>query len=176
MSRPGFELILGATIWLLGVGLLESGQDIGDASVRTSFGIAGLLIGHGLWRLRLRLPAKFARVGVALCAVASTAVGLGLAAGTSAGWIAAYSGILFVLPLGLALLGMGLWRGGGLTAWAKWIPVALAAAGVVTYGFHTLARDVWDPPDSVMFILLGSGWLLLGLADLRSRPQTPSAV
>ena len=53
---------------------------------------------------------------------------------------------------------------GDMPPWAAAIPLLLALCGVVTYGFHALARNVWDPPDSVMFILLGVAWLLFGIA------------
>jgi len=89
-------------------------------------------------------------------------VGFGI--GSFAGFLLAYTGELFLIPLGLALLSLGLWRGGGLPTWAAWIPVVLAGAGLITYGFHALARDIWDPPDAMLFVILGAGWMMLGVA------------
>jgi hypothetical protein len=58
--------------------------------------------------------------------------------------------------------------------WAKWLPYAMFATAVVTYGFHALARDVWDPSDAVWFVALGLGWLVLGIAISSFRvPEIP---
>lgn len=150
--------------WLGAVALLESGGDVDSIDVRALFLVAGLLIAFDLWRLRPRLPSRLARVGATVTAAASLVTGAGFALGSFAGFLLAYAGELFLIPLGLALLGLGLWRGGGLPTWAAWIPVVLAAAGAVTYGFHALAREVWDPPDAMLFVILGAGWMMLGVA------------
>jgi hypothetical protein len=42
---------------------------------------------------------------------------------------------------------------------------------MVTYGFHALAREIWDPPDAMLFVILGVGWILLGVAALGSEPE-----
>jgi len=156
----------GGAIWLTGVFFLESGHDPGSVEVRAAFLVAGLLIAAGIFVSRSWLPARTARLGAICSAVAGLAIGIGFAAGSFMGFLLVYFGVLFALPLGLGLLGVGLWRGGGMPPWAAWIPVLLAAAGAVTYGFHALARQVWDPPDSVMFIIYGVGWMLLGIASL----------
>ena len=99
-----------------------------------------------------------------MTAVAALLTGVGFAIGSFVGFLLAYASELFVIPVGLALLGLGLWRGGGLPAWASWIPVVLAGAGLITYGFHALAREIWDPPDAMLFVILGVGWMMLGAA------------
>ena len=132
--------------------------------VRSLFLLAGILIAFDLWRLRSHLPSRLARAGAAVTAVAALLTGVGFAIGSFAGFLLAYAGELFIIPAGLALLGIGLWRGGGLPAWAPWIPVVLAGAGLITYGFHALAREIWDPPDAMLFVILGAGWMLLGAA------------
>ena len=170
MTRSGWGLITGGVLWLAGVGLLESGRDIESWSVRVGFTAAGILIAVDLVALRARLPSRVARVGVVALAAAAAGVGVGVASDSYPGFLAAYVGLLFVIPVSMALFGLGLWRGGGLPAWATWIPLLLAGAGVVTYGFHAIAREIWDPPDSVMFLILGLGWLLVGVAALQ-RPS-----
>jgi hypothetical protein len=174
VPRTGWALLTGGVLWLGAVALLESGGDVDELGVRALFLVSGLLIALDLGRLRSRLPSPVARLGAAVTMVAALMTGLGLGMGTYAGFLLAYTGELFLVPLGLALLGLGLSRGGGLTTWAPWIPVALAGAGLITYGFHALARDVWDPPDAMLFVILGVGWMLLGVAALGSKPGTPT--
>ena len=153
-------------MWLAGVALLESGVDVDSFVVRACFLVAGLSAGLGLWGLRARLPSRVARLGAMWTAVTAAVVGVGFALGSFVGFMLVYVGQLFLIPLGMALLAVGLWRRGGLPRWAKWIPVLMAVAGLVTYGFHAVARDVWDPPDAVFFIIIGVGWVLLGLAAM----------
>lgn len=57
-----------------------------------------------LWRLRTRLPARVAKTGAALTAAAALLTGLGFGTGSFAGFLLAYTGELFLVPLGLALL------------------------------------------------------------------------
>lgn len=178
MPRIGGALLAGGALWLGAVARLESGGDADSSDVRTLFLLAGLLIAFDLWRLRTRLSSRVARAGAAVTATAALLTGAGFAIGSFAGFMLAYTGELFLIPLGLALLGLGLWRGGGLPRWAPWIPIALAGAGLITYGFHALAREVWDPPDAMLFVILGAGWMMLGAAaastDLRrSRAASP---
>ena len=146
--------------------MLESGVDVDSFVVRGCFLVAGLSAGFGLWDLRARLPSKVARLGATWTSFTAAAVGVGLALGSFVGFMLVYVGQLFLIPLGMALLGVGLWRRGGLPRWATWIPVFMAVAGLITYGFHALARDVWDPPDAVLFIIIGAGWVLLGFAAI----------
>lgn len=175
MNAQSASLLAGGALWLAGVALLESGQDVESVVVRIAFALAGTSTAYGLVGLWPRLPARAARIGLVVSAVSCFAVGFGFAASGFVGFILAYSGILFGIPVGLAMLGFGVRKGGGLPRWAQWIPVILAAAGAVTYSFHALARDVWDPSDAVMFVLLGIGWMLLGIAALspESRVSNP---
>ncbi|MGI9083678.1 MAG: hypothetical protein ACR2FE_00115 [Aeromicrobium sp.] len=168
MPHVGGALLAGGALWLGAVARLESGGDVESIVVRTLFLLAGLLIAFDLWRLRSQLPSRLARVGATLTAAAALFTGVGFGIGSFAGFLLAYAGELFVIPLGLALLGLGLWRGGGLPTWAPWIPVMLAVAGVITYGFHALARETWDPPDAMLFVILGAGWMVLGAAAAAS--------
>ncbi|HSV37538.1 MAG TPA: hypothetical protein VLI04_02160, partial [Nocardioidaceae bacterium] len=128
-----------------------------------------------LWRLRHRLTVRLGRTGVILSAFVAAGAGVGLATDSFLGFIAAYFGLLFVLPVALVLLSVGIFRGTGLPGWAAWIPVALAGVGVVTYGFHAFARELWDPADWVLFALFGLTWMAFGVASLQMveepRPQ-----
>jgi hypothetical protein len=164
VPRVGWALLAGGALWLGAVALLASGDDVDSIEVRTLFFVAGLLIAFDLWRLRSRLPSRLARVGAAVTALAALMTGVGFGMGSFAGFLLAYTGELFLVPLGLLLLGLGLWRGGGLPTWAPWIPVVLAGAGLITYGFHAWAREIWDPPDATLFVVLGIGWMMLGVA------------
>ena len=76
----------------------------------------------------------------------------------------------------MVILAVGLWRGGGLPRWATWIPALLAAAGLITYGFHALVRDIWDPPDAILSIIIGAGWVFLGIAAIANHPQGAAGV
>lgn len=167
MPRVGGALLAGGALWLSAVALLETGADVDSITIRTLFLVAGLMVALDLWRLRRRLPSLFAQTGAALTAAAALLTGLGFGIGSFAGFLLAYTAVLFLIPLGLALLSLGLWRGGGLPTWATWIPVVLACAGLVTYGFHALAREIWDPPDAVLFVILGAGWMAVGGAALQ---------
>ena len=162
--RTGSALLAGGGIWLGAVALLESGVDVDSFAVRGCFFAAGLLVGLGLWHLRARLPSTVARVGSMLTAVTAALVAAGFALGSFAGFLLVYVGLLFLISVGMVILAVGLWRGGGLPGWATWIPAFLAGAGLITYGFHALARDIWDPPDAMLFIIVGAGWVLLGIA------------
>lgn len=174
VPRVGGALLAGGALWLSAVVLLESGFAVDTIAVRTLFLAAGLLIALDLWRLRERLPSRLARTGAAVTAAAALLTGLGFAIGSFAGFLLAYTGELFLIPLGLALLSIGLWRGGGLPTWAAWIPIVLAGAGLITYGFHAVAPEIWDPPDAVLFVILGVGWMMLGIAALnRQRRSHP---
>lgn len=174
--RTGGALLAGGAMWLGGVGLLESGVDVDSFAVRGCFFAAGLLVGLGLWGLRARLPSTVAKVGSTLTAVTAALVAVGFALGSFVGFLLVYVGLLFVIPLGMVILAVGLWRGGGLPGWATWIPAFMAGAGVITYGFHALARDIWDPPDAMLFIIIGAGWVLLGIAAIASHAQGAAGV
>ena len=169
--RSGGALVAGGAMWLVGVAFLESGVDVDSFAVRGCFFVAGLLAGLGLWDLRARLPSKVAKVGATLTAVTAALVAVGFALGSFVGFLLVYVGQLFLIPLGMVILGVGLWRGGGLPGWATWIPAFMACAGLITYGFHALARDIWDPADAMLFIIIGAGWVLLGSAAIASPTQ-----
>lgn len=148
--------------------LLESGLHVDSFAVRACFFVAGLLAGLGLWGLRTPLPSLVAKCGAMLTAFTVALVAVGFAIGSFAGFLLVYVGQLFLIPLGMVILAVGLWRRGGLPAWATWIPAFMAGAGLVTYGFHALARDIWDPPDATLFVIIGAGWVLLGIAAIAS--------
>jgi hypothetical protein len=174
--RTGGALLAGGAIWLGGVALLESGVDVDSFAVRGCFSAAGLLVGLGLWNLRARLPSTAAKVGSTFTAVTAALVAIGFALGSFGGFLLVYAGLLFLIPLGMVILAVGLWRGGGLPRWATWIPALLAAAGLITYGFHALVRDIWDPPDAILFIIIGAGWVFLGIAAIANHPQGAAGV
>ena len=64
------------------------------------FLLAGVLIAFDLWRLRTRLPSRLARAGAAVTSVAALLTGVGFAIGSFAGFLLAYAGELFAIPLG----------------------------------------------------------------------------
>lgn len=169
--RTGCALLAGGALWLSAVALLESGVDVDSFAVRGCFFAAGLLVGLGLWGFRAHLPSKVAKVGATLTAVTAALVAVGFALGSFLGFVLVYVGQLFLIPLGMVVLAVGLWRGGGLPGWATWIPAFMAIAELITYGFHALARDIWDPPDAMLFIVVGAGWVLLGIAAIAGRTQ-----
>jgi hypothetical protein len=86
----------------------------------------------------------------------------------------AYTVGLFLLPMAFLVFGIGVTGSTVYPGWAKWLPYAVFVTAVVTYGFHALARDVWDPSDAVWFGALGLGWVILGLAITSFRnPEIP---
>jgi hypothetical protein len=111
-------------------------------------------------------------------AVCSAVLGLGF--GLDAfpdfwlGFLLAYWVGLFLLPAAFLLLGVGVTRSIVFPSWGKWIPFSVVGIAALTYGFHAVARDVWDPPDAVWFIALGVGWILLGRAIAGFKPVAAS--
>ncbi|HVE75913.1 MAG TPA: hypothetical protein VND22_03995 [Actinomycetota bacterium] len=115
------------------------------------------------------------RVGAILCAVTCLLMGVSMVVGSFLSFLVLYWGGLFVLPVAALVLGLGMVRGGGLPWWGSAPVLLIPAVGVVTYGFHTLARETWDPPDVVYFTTLGVAWALLGWANrYMSRRVTPA--
>jgi len=158
------------------VALLQAGVDLDTAASvapRSGFGLGGLLIGIGaFFGLGRNLPSRTARVGAAMSGVTLLLTGLGLTIGTYFGFLLGYFGLLFLHPISLLLLGFGLLRSGGLARWARAVPLVMLAVAALTYGFHALFPQVWDPPDALLFTVVGVGWLLLGLAAIRGE-ETP---
>lgn len=81
---------------MVGVLMLESGLDTDTSPVRVAFVSAGLLLAVDLCRVRRGLSARTARVGAVLTAITALAVGLGFGFGSFVGFIAAYTGVLFL--------------------------------------------------------------------------------
>ena len=80
-------------------------------AVRGCFFAAGLLVGLGLWGFRARLPSKVAKVGATLTAVTAALVAVGFALGSFVGFVLVYVGQLFLIPLGMVILAVGLVEG-----------------------------------------------------------------
>jgi hypothetical protein len=165
----------GGLAWLAGVVVLESTYVDSDASLPIAFPVlalfAGVSVGWGLWSVARSIDLRVARLGSRLVGASATALGGGfglelLPGDTGLGFLLAYSFGLFVLPIALIVLGLGVLRSVVFPGWAKWVPPATAAAGLVTYGFHALAPEIWDPSDAVWYISIGVSWVLLGLASL----------
>lgn len=165
----GQSAAAGGVVWLVALAVLVATDNIENVAVRILFGVAGMLGGLGLWRLSSLFSARSARVGCRAVSFAAFAVGGGFAVGTFVGFLLAYFGLLFVTPAAFLTLAVGLLRSKNVDGWVKGIPWFLALAGVVLYGFHAVARDVWDPHDALWLALVGVGWFLLGLVGRASR-------
>ncbi len=176
MSIRATLVTIGGVAWLLGVLVLETTNQVSDDGFPIAFPIlalfAGVAVAWGLWSIAGSLDKPLARIGGRSVAASSGVLGVGfgldlfpLDAGL--GFLLAYTSGLFVLPLGYFVLGLGLLRSNDFPGWAKWIPLTTAAAGVANYGFHSLAPDIWDPPDAFWFVCIGLSWFLLGLGSLR---------
>lgn len=172
----------GGLAWLVGIVILETMYEESDGSLPPAFLLlamfAGLSVAWGLWSVAHSLDRKTARVGSRLVGVSAGTLGLGFGLDLLPGdtWLAfllAYSVGLFVLPVAFLVLGLGVRRSAVFPNWAKSVPLAVTVAGAVTYGFHALAREVWDPPDAVWYSCIGVGWFLLGLASLSIPYRTP---
>ncbi len=171
----GLVIAAGGTAWLAGVAVLELTYSDSDESFPPLFPVlalfAGLSVGWGLWSVARSMDRPAARLGSRLVGVSSAVFGIGfgldlLPGDVFIGFLLAYTVGLFVLPVALVFMGVGVIRSAAFPRWAKWVPLSTAAAGAITYGFHALAREVWDPSDAIWFICVGVGWLLLGLASL----------
>lgn len=168
--------------WLAGIVVLELMYEGSDDSFPIAFPLlallAGLSVGWGLWSVARSIDRRTARLGSRLVGVSATVLGVGfglalLPGDTFLGFLLAYSVGLFVLPVAFIVLGLGVLRSVVFPGWAKWVPLATAAAGAITYGFHALAPETWDPSDAVWYACIGGSWLLLGLASLSIPYSSP---
>jgi len=174
-AKRGMVVVLGGLAWLAGVLILELTFDPDTDSLPLSFSLlatfAGAAVGWGCWRAASELDGGLGRLGMRATAACSAALGLGfgfdLIPNFWIGFLLAYSFGLFILPVALLLLGIGVVRSQVFPTWAKVVPFALLAVAAVTYGFHALARDVWDPSDAIWYFAIGVGWVLLGVAIAR---------
>lgn len=175
MTRArGFIISAGGMAWLAGIVVLELMYEESDDSFPIAFPLlalfAGLSVGWGLWSVAQSID-RTARLGSRLVGASATVLGVGFGLELLPGdtWLAfllAYSVGLFVLPVAFIVLGLGVLRSVVFPGWAKWVPLTTAAVGAITYGFHALAPEVWDPSDAVWYACIGVSWLLLGLASL----------
>ena len=176
LRAAGASLVLGGAIWLAGVVVLETMMESLEDDLPFVFRVlallAGIAVAWGQWRLGSDLSKRLARVGARLGAIGAGAVGLGFGIGGFLGFSLSYFGLLFVVPFGLLLLGVGLMGTNDLDRWGRLVPFLTAAVGVITYGFHVLARTIWDPSDLVWFVGMGVGWSLLGFATLARAPRS----
>ena len=163
---------VGGLLWLVGVLILELTFDSSEDDLPISFSIlavfAGVGVGWGCWKAASFLKVRLARFGlksVSVCSlVFGTGFGLALVEEMVLGFLLSYFVGLFILPLAFLVLGFGVMKSAVYPVWAKWLPFAVSTVAVVTYLFHALAREVWDPSDAVWYMALGAGWVLLGLA------------
>lgn len=171
----GLVIAAGGTAWLAGVAVLELTYSESDESFPTLFPVlallAGISVGWGLWSVARSMDRTTARLGSRLVGASSAVFGVGfglelLPGDTFVAFLLAYTVGLFVLPAAFFVMGVGVIRSVVFPGWAKWVPLSTAATGAITYGFHALARQVWDPSDAVWFLSVGVSWLLLGLASL----------
>ncbi len=171
-SRAGTAVIVGGILWLVGVLILELTFDPDSDSLPVSFEIlataAGLALGWGLWRAAGTVERRVGRLGFKAVAVCSGLLGVGFAIGAVPefflGFFVTYAVGLFVLPVAFLVLGFGLRRSEVYPVWAKWVPFVTVGVAFTTYGFHALARNVWDPSDAVWYVTLGASWILIGQA------------
>lgn len=177
-----FIISSGGLAWLVGIVILETMHEGSDDSLPPAFLLlavfAGLSVAWGLWSLARSFDRKTGRIGSRLVGASSGILGVGFGLDLLPGdtWIAffaAYSVGLFVLPVAFLALGLGVRRSSVFPRWAKWVPLVVTATGTVTYGFHALAPEVWDPSDAVWYSCIGVGWFLLGLASLSIPYGTP---
>ncbi len=173
----GWLISAGGIAWLVGVLVLVTTYTDTDDGLPVIFLVlavfAGMAAGRGIWSMARSLDNRLARIGGRVVGLSSAIFGIGfgldlLPLDAYIGFLLAYSFGLFILPFGFFLLGIGVIRSAVFPGWARWVPLAVAAVAAVTYGFHALARDVWDPPDAVWFITIGIGWFLLGPASIRA--------
>lgn len=163
---------MGGVAWLVGVLILELTYDSSDDDLPISFSIlaliAGLAVGWGCWTSATRLDSRVSRVGLRSVGVCSFILGLGfgleLIPGMFMAFLLSYTTGLFLLPAAFLLFGIGVARSRVYPGWAKWLPYSMFGIAAVTYGFHSLAREVWDPSDAIWFGALGLGWSILGIA------------
>jgi hypothetical protein len=168
----GVAVSVGGLLWLVGVLILELTFDSSNDDLPVSFSIlavlAGVGVGWGCWTSASFLEDRVARFGlrsVSVCSfVLGTGFGLALVEDMFLGFLLSYFVGLFILPVAFLVLGFGVVKSAVYPAWAKWLPFAVSTVAFVTYLFHALARDVWDPSDAVWYTALGAGWVLLGLA------------
>lgn len=163
---------LGGLAWLAGVLILELTFDSLEEDLPVSFLIlalfAGTVVGWGCWSTSPALERTLSRVGLRSVAVCSFVLGLGfglaLVPDMFLAFLLSYSVGLFLLPVAFLVFGIGIAKSTVFPGWAKGLPFVVFAVALITYGFHALARDVWDPSDAVWYTTLGLGWVVLGAA------------
>jgi hypothetical protein len=177
-------VMMGGLAFLAGVMVVETTLEPGDESLPVAFLILALLmgvtVGVGLYGFAPQLETRMARIGMRAVSICAALLGLGfgfdlLGEEGFLGFLVAYSVGLFILPVALLVLGLALFSSRVLPAWVKAVPLAMAAIAVLTYFFHALLRDVWDPPDAVWLTSVGIGWVLLGFGISRT-PDMDSGV
>ncbi|MGB7861354.1 MAG: hypothetical protein WBM90_12720 [Acidimicrobiia bacterium] len=182
MRVRGWAVSLGGVAWLAGILILELAYDSSQDDLPTSFPIlalvAGLAIGWGCWTSASNLESRIGRIGLRSVGGCSLVLGVGfgldLIPDMFLAFLLTYTVGLFLLPVAFLVFGIGVTGSTVYPGWAKWLPYAIFATAVIPYGFHALARDVWDPSDAVWFGALGLGWVILGIAITSIRnPEIP---
>lgn len=182
IKARGRAVSLGGLAWIAGVLVLELTYDPSNDDLPISFSIlalvAGVAVGWGCWNSASRLENRTGRLGLRSVGICSLLFGVGfgldLLPDMFLAFLLSYTIGLFLLPVAFLVFGIGVARSMVYPGWAKWLPYAIFATAVVTYGFHALARDVWDPSDAVWFAALGLGWFVLGIAISSFRvPEIP---
>ena len=166
--------------------MLELTFDPAEDSLPLAFSLLAMLAGFcvlwGCWGAAPSLDTKLSRVGLRFVGACAAALGAGfgleLIPDMFLAFLLAYMVGLFVLPAAFLVLGLGVRTSVVFPTWAKWIPFAAAGTAIVTYGFHALAREVWDPSDAVWYTAIGIAWVLLAVAimafaDAQPEDDTP---
>ena len=160
-------LAVGGLLWILGTVALVAGVQTDSYLFKLSFGGAGVAAAIGFTVKARWFTSMWSRVGATMCGLFVLAAGGGLCHSSWLGFIAAYASILFLLPVSMAVLAVGLRREQPRLRLVRWVPVGLVTLAVVTYGFHAFARTLWDPADWVLFFGIGVALLLLGVGLTR---------
>ncbi len=169
----GLAVSLGGLTWLAGVAILEltfdsSSEDDLPVIFLLLAVFAGTAVGWGCWSASPTLERRLSRVGLRSVAVCSFVLGLGFGLAfvpdMFLAFLLSYSIGLFLLPVAFLVFGLGIAKSTVYPGWAKWLPFVVFAVALITYGFHALARNVWDPSDAVWYTALGLGWVVLGAA------------
>lgn len=172
LRSASMATIVGGILWLAGVLILELTYDPELDSLPVSFEalatVAGIAVAWGCWRAAQDVDRPTGRFGLRAVAVCSGLFGVGFGIGAIPdlflGFLLTYTIGLFVLPVAFLVLGLGALRSQVVPGWAKWVPFVTVAVAVITYGFHALARQVWDPSDAIWFTTLRVSWIMIGAA------------
>lgn len=105
------------------------------------------------------------------------AVSILIISGSTAALDGPIVGTIFLMFVGMAILGVttlrgGKQRGGRLGGWQAWTPLLTVAAGIVTATFYSIDKVVHF---TLLGLLWGPAWLLLGYVILKQTSKIPAS-